>query len=104
MPRLPYRSNILFQELFYKLFVLFLTYLTYLAYHIAKRPIAVVENSKYFLDCNSDPLNETTVDDVDEPECRWSWVDEMNGVDKVIILNNHQEFVMNNLFRIQRIV
>lgn len=83
------------KELFYKLFVLLLTYLTYLAYHIAKRPIAVVENSKYFLDCDDAGLNETTVDGVLEAECKWSWVTEMKGVSKDeadSIIGNMQTF------------
>ena len=71
------------KEVFYKLLAFSLTYLTYLAYHIAKRPIAVVENSIKFLDC-SDTLNETSINSTD-PECEWSWVNEMNGVSKVIL-------------------
>ena len=73
------------KEVFYKLLAFSLTYLTYLAYHIAKRPIAVVENSIKFLDC-SDTLNETSINSTD-PECEWSWVNEMNGVSKVILTN-----------------
>ena len=81
------------KELFYKLFVLVLTYLTYLAYHIAKRPIAVVENSKYFLDCDTD--TDRLNDDEEEAECKWSWVTEMKGVSKDeadSIIGNMQTF------------
>ena len=62
---------------FYRILVFIVTYLTYIAYHIAKRPISVVENSGKFLDCNNENLNDT------DPICQWSWVNEMSGVSKV---------------------
>jgi len=61
------------KELFYKVLVFLLTYMTYVGYHMAKRPITVVENSLKFLDCSN-----TTEDDPDHP-CNWAWVAEMNG-------------------------
>ena len=58
-------------ETFYCGLAFLTTYLTYVAYHMAKRPIAVVESSESFLDCKE---NETKVIN----ECV-SWVNEMNG-------------------------
>ena len=66
-------------EPFYRGLAFATTYLTYIAYHIAKRPIAVVESSVNFLDCSE---NETALFRNDGPECTWSWVNEMNGVSK----------------------
>ena len=62
-------------ESFYRGLAFATTYLTYIAYHIAKRPIAVVESSVNFLDCSE---NETALFRNDGPECT-SWVNEMNG-------------------------
>ena len=62
-------------ETFYRVLGFLTTYLTYIAYHIAKRPIAVVESSVNFLNCSA---NETVLFRNDGPECE-SWVNEMNG-------------------------
>ena len=62
-------------ESFYRGLAFATTYLTYIAYHIAKRPIAVVESSVNFLDCSE---NETALFRNDGPECT-AWVNEMNG-------------------------
>ena len=64
-----------FSESFYRGLAFATTYLTYIAYHIAKRPIAVVESSDSFLECQEE-LNETSL--IPEDECK-SWVNEMNG-------------------------
>jgi len=64
------------KELFYKVLVFLLTYMTYVGYHMAKRPITVVENSLNFLDCTNE--NETDIDQ--HVNCHWAWVTEMNGV------------------------
>ena len=79
-------------ETFYRVLAFLTTYLTYIAYHIAKRPIAVVESSVNFLDCSE---NETALFRNDGPECTWSWVNEMNGVSKEKseeIISNMQVF------------
>ena len=62
-------------ETFYRVLAFLTTYLTYIAYHIAKRPIAVVESSVNFLNCSA---NETVLFRNDGPECE-AWVNEMNG-------------------------
>ena len=62
-------------ETFYRVLAFLTTYIAYIAYHIAKRPIAVVESSVNFLDCSE---NLTVVFRNDEPECE-AWVNEMNG-------------------------
>jgi len=82
------------KEIFYKILVFLLTYLTYLAYHIAKRPIAVVENSSKFLDCYEEELNHTLYTETNAT-CHYSWVNEMNGVSKEkadSIIGNMQTF------------
>ena len=61
-------------ETFYRVLAFLTTYLTYVAYHMAKRPIAVVESSVSFLDCD-EKLN-ASVSGIEE--CV-SWVNEMNG-------------------------
>lgn len=60
-------------ETFYRVLAFLTTYLTYVAYHMAKRPIAVVESSVSFLDCNENVTEASGID-----ECV-SWVTEMNG-------------------------
>ena len=42
------------RELLYKLLAFIVTWLTYVAYHIAKRPIAVMETSLTFLQVDDD--------------------------------------------------
>jgi len=61
------------KELFYKVLIFLLTYFTYVCYHIAKRPIAIIENSIKFIDCSNN--NE----DGEELPCRFAWVSEMEG-------------------------
>ena len=57
-----------------------LTYLTYFAYHIAKRPISIMETSKTFLSCESFVnVSEST----DDTFCSWAWIDQMSGVAQV---------------------
>ena len=68
---------------FYRGLAFLTTYLTYVAYHMAKRPIAVVESSVSFLDCTDIGENETASwiglkTGIEDPECV-SWVNEMNG-------------------------
>ena len=55
------------KELFYKVLVFLLTYMTYVGYHMAKRPITVVENSLKFLDCSN-----TTEEDPDQKDLEGS--------------------------------
>jgi len=62
------------KELFYKVLIFLLTYFTYVCYHIAKRPIAIVENSMKFLDCSN-----STTDSGEELPCSSAWVSEMEG-------------------------
>merc|ERR1712038_903421 len=50
----------------YKWFILFLTFIVYMAYHMSRKPISVVKNSKEFLDCSN------------KESCE-SWVSKMNG-------------------------
>ena len=40
-------------ETFYRVLAFLTTYIAYIAYHIAKRPIAVVESSVNFLNCSA---------------------------------------------------
>ena len=64
------------KELFYKVLVFLLTYMTYVGYHMAKRPITVVENSLKFLDCST---NTTEAEMDPNHPCNWAWVAEMDG-------------------------
>ena len=54
--------------------ILFLTYLIYASYHISRKPISIVKNSKVFLNC--DQGNSTT------PGSCSSWINEINGMSK----------------------
>ena len=71
------------KEIFYKVTTFLLTYLTYFAYHVAKRPISIMESSKTFLKCET-LANVTDSDDV--ITCDWAWIDEMSGKTQVTIL------------------
>eukprot|EP00092_Neocalanus_flemingeri_P038990 GFUD01042444.1.p1 GENE.GFUD01042444.1~~GFUD01042444.1.p1 ORF type:complete len:550 (+),score=95.56 GFUD01042444.1:112-1650(+) len=54
--------------------ILFLTYLIYASYHISRKPISIVKNSKVFIDCEEG--NSTTLG-----RCS-SWITEINGMTK----------------------
>ena len=74
------RQNVRRKEIFYKVTTFALTYLTYFAYHIAKRPISIMETSKTFLSCESFVnVSEST----DDTFCSWAWIDQMSGVAQV---------------------
>ena len=74
------RQNVRRKEIFYKVTTFALTYLTYFAYHIAKRPISIMETSKTFLSCESFVnVSEST----DDTWCSWAWIDQMSGVAQV---------------------
>ena len=71
------------KEIFYKVTTFLLTYLTYFAYHVAKRPISIMESSKTFLKCET-VANVTDSNDV--ITCDWAWIDEMSGKTQVTAL------------------
>ena len=91
-------ENVRRKEIFYKVTTFTLTYLTYFAYHIAKRPISIMEviqlnnavstykillscllpqTSKTFLTCESFVNVSESVEDT---WCSWAWIDQMSGV------------------------
>ena len=70
------------KEIFYKVTTFTLTYLTYFAYHIAKRPISIMETSKTFLSCETFVNVSDSTEDSDS-WCRWAWIDQMSGVSQV---------------------
>ena len=75
-------GNVRRKEIFYKVTTFTLTYLTYFAYHIAKRPISIMETSKTFLTCESF----VNVSEASEDTwCSWAWIDQMSGVPQVEI-------------------
>jgi len=51
----------------YKCSILFLTFLAYTSYHLSRKPISIVKNSKEFLDCTHDNTSCT------------SWISQING-------------------------
>ena len=53
---------------------LFLTYLIYALYHMSRKPISIIKNSKVFLDCGKE--NSTN------PGKCSSWISEINGLTK----------------------
>ena len=98
-------QNVRRKEIFYKVTTFTLTYLTYFAYHIAKRPISIMEviqlnnavsthmyiwvwykilfswllpqTSKTFLTCENFVNVSESVEDT---WCSWAWIDQMSGV------------------------
>ena len=58
------------RELVYRTSVLLLTFLAYTSYHLSRKPISIVKNSKAFLDCDHHEDNTT--------HCR-SWISQIDG-------------------------
>jgi len=58
------------RELIYRLSILLLTFLAYTSYHLSRKPISIVKNSKAFLDCGKVHNSNTT--------CT-SWITQING-------------------------
>ena len=75
-------QNVKRKEIFYKVITFALTYLTYFAYHVAKRPISIMETSKTFLTCESVNVN---VSESSDNFCSWAWIDQMSGVPQVVL-------------------
>jgi len=63
-------SQVWRRELIYRLSILLLTFLAYTSYHLSRKPISIVKNSKAFLDCGS-VHNASTV-------CS-SWITQIDG-------------------------
>jgi len=57
------------RELIYRLSILLLTFLAYTSYHLSRKPISIVKNSKAFLNCAHD----------DNTTSCTSWITEING-------------------------
>jgi len=58
------------RELVYRTSVLVLTFMAYTSYHLSRKPISIVKNSKAFLDCDHHADNSTN--------CR-SWITQIDG-------------------------
>jgi len=58
------------REFVYRTSVLLLTFLAYTSYHLSRKPISIVKNSKAFLDCDHHGDNTT--------KCR-SWITQIDG-------------------------
>ena len=58
------------REFVYRTSVLVLTFLAYTSYHLSRKPISIVKNSKAFLDCGEHGDNTT--------KCR-SWITQIDG-------------------------
>ena len=58
------------REFVYRTSVLVLTFLAYTSYHLSRKPISIVKNSKAFLDCGEHGDNTT--------KCK-SWITEIDG-------------------------
>ena len=58
------------REVVYRTSVLLLTFLAYTSYHLSRKPISIVKNSKAFLDCGHHGDNTTN--------CR-SWITQIDG-------------------------
>jgi len=63
-------SQVWRRELIYRLSILLLTFLAYTSYHLSRKPISIVKNSKAFLDCGS-VHNASTI-------CS-SWITQIDG-------------------------
>ena len=58
------------KQVLYRTSVLLLTFLAYTSYHLSRKPISIVKNSKAFLDCDHHEDNTT--------HCR-SWISQIDG-------------------------
>lgn len=58
------------RELIYRLSILLLTFLAYTSYHLSRKPISIVKNSKAFLNCPHKSDNTTSC---------VSWITQING-------------------------
>jgi len=58
------------RQLIYRLSILLLTFLAYTSYHLSRKPISIVKNSKFFLDCGKVHKANTT--------CK-SWITQIDG-------------------------
>eukprot|EP00092_Neocalanus_flemingeri_P014087 GFUD01015196.1.p1 GENE.GFUD01015196.1~~GFUD01015196.1.p1 ORF type:complete len:522 (-),score=116.80 GFUD01015196.1:456-2021(-) len=58
------------RELIYRLSILVLTFLAYTSYHLSRKPISIVKNSKAFLDCGKVHNSNTTCS---------SWITQIDG-------------------------
>lgn len=55
------------KEVVYRFSILFLTFIAYTSYHLSRKPISIVKNSKEFIDCTKDNTSCT------------SWISQING-------------------------